>query len=125
MFSSDKHIQNIGELVVELKHYFELRTKHLQIDIVSKLSRLLAALVLGMVLFLFFSVIVIFASLMLSSAIARYTDSSVTAHALIAVFYILLGVLIYLKRHTWIEGPIVNFVSHLFFDKPNDTKSQS
>lgn len=104
---------------MELKRYAELRGRSLQIDLVTKLSRLLAALVLGAVLFLFFSVIVIFLSLMLSSAIAHLTGSSAAAHALIAAFYLLLGVLVYVKRHAWIEQPIVNFVAHLFLDEDN------
>ena len=52
MFSGDKNIKTIEELVAEIKNYFELQKKYVGLECVSKLVILLSALILGMIMFL-------------------------------------------------------------------------
>lgn len=40
MFSNDRNIETIGELVEELKHYVGLQSEYLKLDVVDKVVRL-------------------------------------------------------------------------------------
>ena len=69
MFSSDKNVDNIAKLIVELKHYVDLKTESVQISFVSKFSRLLSAIVISAILFMLFGLAILFISMMVASAL--------------------------------------------------------
>jgi len=116
VFSTDQNIHTLSELIVELKHYVELNAKSLRLNLISKFARLLAALVLGATLFLLAAIVVIFLSMMFAAAIAPHVGGEAVAYALVGAIYLLIGILLYSKRHAWIETPITNFIAHLFLD---------
>lgn len=121
MFSSDRNVDNIGKLIVELKHYVSLKTESLQIDFVSKFSRLLTVLVVSAVLFMLLGLAVMFISMMVASALSKVVCSEALAYGIVVAFYVLIGSIFFIKRHTWIEAPITNFLVHLFLeDKMKD-----
>lgn len=117
MFSSNRNIETISQLVVEIKRHVELRGKSLQVGFVSKFTRLLAALVLGALLFLFGGLALLFVSLMLVATLAAYLGSAIPAIGIVVLVYIFLGVLVYIQRRRWIEAPLANFLASLFLDK--------
>lgn len=122
MFSSDKNVDNIAKLIVELKHYVDLKTESVQISFVSKFSRLLSAIVISAILFMLFGLAILFISMMVASALSKLVGSLAIAYGIVVLFYLLLGILFFVKRHTWIESPITNFLVHLFLeDKVNET----
>ena len=106
MFSSDRNVDNIGKLIVELKHYVSLKTESLQIDFVSKFSRLLTVLVVSAVLFMLLGLAVMFISMMVASALSKVVGSEALAYGIVVAFYVLIGSIFFIKRHTWIEAPI-------------------
>lgn len=121
MFSSDRNVDNIGKLIVELKHYVSLKTESLQIDFVSKFSRLLTVLVVSAVLFMLLGLAVMFISMMVASALSKVVGSEALAYGIVVAFYVLIGSIFFIKRHTWIEAPITKFLVHLFLeDKMKD-----
>lgn len=117
MFSSNRNIETISQLVVEIKRHLELRGKSLQISFVSKLTRLFAALVLGALLFLFGGLALLFVSMMLVATLAAYLGSAIPAIGIVVLVYVFLGVLVYVQRRRWIEAPLANFLAGLFLDK--------
>lgn len=122
MFSSDKNVDNIAKLIVELKHYVDLKTESVQISFVSKFSRLLSAIVISAILFMLFGLAILFISMMVASALSKLVGSLAIAYGIVVLFYLLLGILFFVKRHTWIEAPITNFLVYLFLeDKMNET----
>lgn len=119
MFSSDNNIETISQLVIELKKYIELQKRSLQIDFVDKLSKLMAAIVMGAVIFLIGVIALVFASMALSDAIAPFVGGVTYGNTIIFCIYILIGLLVYTNRKAWIEAPIVNFLGHLFLSDCN------
>ncbi len=120
MFSSDKNIETIGQLAEELKHYVELQKRGLQIDFVSKLSQLAAAVVIGAIVFLLSGLALIFLSMMAASAIAAWTGSQTAGYALVVLFYVVVGAVVLLNRRKWIMVPLVNFLAQLFLGGKKD-----
>lgn len=127
MFSSDRNIETISQLITEIKRYVELRAESFEIDIVRKLSQLVAALVLGAVLFMLACLAILFVSMMAAASLAPLLGSQAVAYAIVVAFYIILGLIIYNKRKRWIEIPLTAFLAHLFLEdslKRNKNKSQ-
>ena len=116
MFSSDKNIENIGQLFVELKHYVDLKSESLQTNFVAKFARLLSALVVCVVLFILLSLTIMFVSMMVAAALAPIVGSEALAYAIVILLYIIIGVVFYTKRAQWVEAPITNFLVHLFLE---------
>ena len=120
MFSSDRNIETISQLIVEIKRYVELRAECLQIDIVSKMSRLFTAIILFVVLFMLSALAVMFMSMTSAASLAPIVGVMATAYAIIVVVYIIIGIVILCNLKKWIEAPIAGFLADLFL---NDTDS--
>ena len=73
MFSGDKNIKTIEELVAEIKNYFELQKKYVGLECVSKLVILLSALILGMIMFLIGAVAFILIAFCMASLVGDLT----------------------------------------------------
>lgn len=117
MLSSDRNVEQISQLILELKHYTELRIESFQTDLVSKLTRLLTAVVVGAVVFMLLTLILVFASVMTAIWLAPYVGGEAAGYAVVAAFYLLVTLIFYLKRHRWVESPIANYLGHLFLDR--------
>ena len=50
MFSNDKNVETIGQLVETIKHYIGLQKEYLKLDVVDKVVRLLTAFTITLVL---------------------------------------------------------------------------
>lgn len=116
MFSSNRNIDTICQLIAELKRYVELKTDGMQIDIVSKLSRLLSALIIGAIIFMVSGLALMFISMMVAAALTTALGSATLAYALIVMGYALIAWLVFFNRTKWIEAPITNFLAHLFLE---------
>lgn len=124
MLSSDRNIEHISQLIIELKHFTELRIESFQTDFVGKMTRLLAAFVVGAVLFMLLSIVAVFVSIMAATALSPYVGGEAAGYAVVVAFYVLLAVMFYKKRHTWVEAPIANFLGHLFLDGSDSQKDK-
>ena len=49
MFSNDKNIETIGQLVEVIKHYIGLQNEYLRLDVIEKIVRLITALIIAAV----------------------------------------------------------------------------
>lgn len=114
VLSSDKNVENISQLLAEIKHYVELRSESIQIDFVSKISRLLTVLVLFAILFMLCALAVMFISMTVAAALTSIVGSQALAYALIVLCYVIIGIIILLNRKKWIELPITHFIANLF-----------
>lgn len=123
MISSDKNIETISQLIFEVKKYIEIKGKCLQIDFVSKLSKLLTGLVVVSALFLLGAIALVFVSMLAASLLEPLVGSTTLSYAIIVAFYALLGLMVYVKRQAWIEAPIVNFLGQLFLDNQTDIQN--
>ena len=116
MFSNDRNIETIGQLVEVFKHYIELQKECLKLDVVEKVVRLITAITISAVIV----VLMMLALIYLSFAAAFLLSTclgSVAAFSIVGCCYLLLLVLCILFRHQWIERPLVRFLANLFFSK--------
>lgn len=116
VYSSDKNVENIAQLIAEVRNYIDLRVRDVQLSFVQKLSRLFSALILGAVLALLLAVAVIFFSFTLVYALVPIVGGEAMGYLVVALLYIVLGIVIYVNRKRWILGPILNLIAGLFLD---------
>jgi len=110
MLSSDKNVENIAQLVEVLKDYVGLQTEYLKLDVIDKVVRLATALTLAIVL-LILGVAVLF---YLSFALIYWLDpitGTALAFFLMALLFLVLFIMVYRFRKTWIERPLVRFLA--------------
>lgn len=115
MFSSDRNIETIGQLVKLAKHYIGLQKEYMKLDIIEKAVKLITALLL----FILFSLILIAISIYLSCALAFAIAPSVGytgAFGIIAAIYAVIFILFFTFRKKWIEGPLVKFIARLLIE---------
>lgn len=72
MFSSDKNVETIGQLVEVLKHYIGLRSEYMKLDAADKVVRLLTALIIGSLLLALLALALIYLSFAAAFAMADY-----------------------------------------------------
>ena len=112
MLSSDKNVETLSQLIEMLKHNIELRTDYVKLDVTAKVVRLLSAATLAVLLFLIFLAVVLFASAAAASWLAQSMGAT-AALLCVASFYVLMLIVVYLCRKSWIERPLVRFLSEI------------
>ena len=116
MFSTDRNIETIGQLVEVLKHYIGLQSEFVKLDVIDKVVRLITALIMAAVLFLLVIITMIYFSFAVAYALAPLIGSG-WAFCIVAVFYLLILILFILFRKRWVERPLVRFLASLLMEK--------
>jgi hypothetical protein len=112
MFSSDRNVENIAQLIEVLKRYVGLQKEYLKLDVIEKVVRLVSALALA-IIFIMLGVAVLF---YLSFAVVHWLEPLTglgLAYFLMAMLFLLLLILVYAKRKAWIERPLMRFLADI------------
>ena len=116
MFSSDKNVETIGQLVEVLKHYIGLKSEYIKLDVVDKVVRLLTALTIGALLLALLALAVIYLSFAAAYALEDVVGLA-PAFCIVAGAYLLILVIFivfrFIFRKQWIEKPLVKFLASL------------
>ena len=115
MLSSDKNVETIAQLAEIVKHYLGIQTEYLKLDVVYKLVRLLTFIALAIVFILIIIGVAMFCSFALAFWLASYTGTAI-AFLVVGVLHFLFILLVFFKRHSWIEKPWVRFFANLFLN---------
>ena len=116
MFSSDKNIETIAQLVEQLKQYGGLRLEMLKLDATEKTVKIISALILGFVLLLIVCAVAICASFAAAYALANMLDSMALGFLCVAAFYLFLLIIVYVRKKAWIERPLVKFLATVLLE---------
>ena len=116
MFSNDKNIESIAQLVEVLKHYIGLQTEYLKLDVVDKVVRLLTAITMTVVLVGLLVLAIIYLSFAAAYALAPFVGTA-WGFGIVAGLYLVLLALFVVFRHQWIEKPLVKFLASLLMQK--------
>ena len=115
MLSSDKNIETISQLIEMVKHNLELRKEYAKLDVVDKVVRLLSAATLAFILIVIIAAILLFLSACVASWLSMYIGLPMALLA-VAGFYALLLLIVYMSRKSWIERPLVKYLSRLLLN---------
>lgn len=112
MFSTDKNIETIADLIEVLKEYIGLQTKYLKLDVIDKIVRLLTALAMVATLSILLFLGLIYLSFAAAFALAPFIGEAF-AFAIIAGIYFVILLMFVTFRKRWIEKPLVKFLASL------------
>jgi hypothetical protein len=115
MFSNDRNIETIGQLVEVLKHYIGLQSEFVKLDVIDKVVRLITALIIAAVLFLLLIIMLIYFSFAAAYALSPVTGTAV-AFCIVATFYLIVLILFIIFRKRWVERPLVRFLASLLME---------
>lgn len=107
----------IQRLIGSLKRYLHLQRDFVMLTLAEKLTVVLAVLLVGGIVLLLAAMVLVFASLAVSSLLAEWLGSDAAGYGIVAVFYLLVAIVVWLNRKSWIADPIANFLATLFVDE--------
>ena len=110
--SSDKNVESIAQLVESVKNYVGLQGEYLKFNAVEKIVRLTTALTLTIVFIILGVAILFYLSFALIYAIAPLTGTAL-AFFIMAVLFLILLIVVFIKRKSCIERPLVRFLSEI------------
>ena len=113
MFSNDKNVETIGQLIEVLKHYIGLQSEYMKLDVVDKVVRLLTAITMSVVLMGLLVMTIIYLSFAAAYGLASLIGSTALAFCIVAGVYLFILILFVIFRHQWIERPLVKFLASL------------
>ena len=116
MFSNDKNVETIAQLIEVLKHYIGLQSEYVKLDVIEKVVRLLTVITL-VVFCIILLISFIYLSFAAVYALQPLVGSLALAFLIISGFYLLLLVIVILLRHCLIERPLVRFLGSLLMSK--------
>lgn len=116
MFSNDKNIETIGQLVEVLKHYIGLQTEYVKLDVIEKIVRLLTVAAITFTLVILLLLAVIYLSFAAAYALVPSMGAA-GAFCVVAGGYLLILLLCIIFRRQWIERPLVGFLANLLMEK--------
>ena len=116
MLSSDKNIENIGQLVEVLKHYLGLQAEYVKLDVIDKVVRLLTAAALAILFFLLIIAVLLFGSLAFAFWLGQHIGMA-PAFMVVGGIHIFIVFLVFVFHEKWIERPLVHFLASLLMSK--------
>jgi len=111
MLSNDKNVENIAQLIEALKDYFINQSEYVKLDVIDKIVRLSTALALTVVMLILGLAVLFY----LSFALVYWMEpliGTAWSFLMVAVGFLLLLVLVFLFRKSWIERPLVQFLAN-------------
>ncbi|MCD8210713.1 MAG: phage holin family protein [Prevotella sp.] len=110
MFSSDKNIETIEQLIKCIKDNFSLQKEYVKLDVIEKVVRLVTVILLMSALAILLIAILTYLSIAVIFALAPHVGYP-GASCIIAAVYVVLLVLLIVFRKEWIEKPLVKLIT--------------
>lgn len=116
MFSNDKNIEILARLIGNLRRYGELRLESLQLDMVSKMTMLASALIVGVILTAVVGAVVMFLSFAAVFALAPLVGGYAASSLIVAGAYLVFAIVVFQMRRRWIVDPVARLLVAIFLN---------
>ena len=113
LFTSEQLTNRLEQLFHDGRQYWDLQKQYLSLHAAEVLTRLLSMLVLLIVLILVGSMVLLFGSFAVAYWLGELLDSTLLGFAIIAGLLLVMSLLVYANRKSWIYSPITTFVVKL------------
>src|SRR5947208_13634729 len=100
----------IDSLASHTKQYAEETLNLLLLNLYEKISRMVSGATAAIIFAAFGVLVLLFASIGLSIWIGRLLGGTFMGFFIVAIFYLLIAVFLYVMRDKWIRLPVVNSV---------------
>ena len=116
--------QEISDLIDKTKEYVNVRADIIKLTAAEKTSKAIASAVVGSILLVCSLFALLFLSFFAGYFISEKMDNSYSGFLIVALFYIIVGLIVFFTKANLIEKPIINKVVKSFFDpKPENNEN--
>lgn len=116
----EKVFSKVEEIVGNLKEYINTRIESAKLSAAEKSSKLLANVIAGVVVGLVFFFFIIFAGVALSFGLGEWIGKTWVGFLIVAVLYLLIGMIAWGARGKLIRLPIMNALIQQFINDDSD-----
>lgn len=119
MFSVNKNVESIQKLLLEFKNYYLLQKKFIRLDTAEKLTVILSAIGIALIILILVALICFFGTLALAFYLGNVLNNVPLGFIIVAAFLVLVLILFYAKRKTLVVEPLARFIGQLFIPEQN------
>ncbi|MDO4715237.1 MAG: hypothetical protein Q4A44_03025 [Bacteroidales bacterium] len=123
MFGQLLNGQALQTLKYEAQRYLASKYSEVILTFIVKMTLLLSALAVVIVLFAIGILVAFYASFALTAWLEQLTGSAIVSYALMAGVFLVIAAVVYLLRKSLIERPIATLLTRIFYS--NDYGAQS
>ena len=116
MFSNDKNIETIGQLVEAIKQYIGLRGEYIKLNLVDKVVRILTIATISVIIAILLMLTLIYFSFAVAYALPPLMGHALAFGTVAATYFIIL-LLCVANRKRWIERPLVRLLASILMEK--------
>lgn len=110
----------IQKLLDHLKEYLKTWMDLAILTASEKIATILSDLISGFLLLIIFLFFLLFGSFSIAYSISEYYEETYIGFLVVAVTYLLIGIILWIKKEKWIKLPLLNRLIKQFFQKKND-----
>ena len=112
--------EELDNLINEVKDYLETRSELGKLKALNKGSQIAGNVSVVLFISLIGSLFLLFISIAAALALADFFGKMYLGFLVVSIAYFVIGVLLYVKRESWIHKPIVNTMIREFFKDSED-----
>ena len=112
----------IDHLIQHAEEYFKTRQELSKLVAAEKSSMILSSVVANLVMLVIFLMVFVFASIALAYGISQYFGQAFSGFLAVALLYLVIGIVLYVKQDKWLKRPMMNAVIRNFFQNEEDEK---
>jgi len=117
-----KIFESIADLIDQVKNYVQLRINLFKLNLTDKLATLTTTLLISIILFIVFLFFTLFLSLAFIFWFREYVGAAYIGALIVAGFYILLGIVVYLLRDKLFLNRVVAQISKIFLEEEDENE---
>ena len=117
-------IAKIENLVNSAQEYIQLKIREAKLEAADKLSSVLASIAAIIILSFFCFMFILFLSLAAGFLLNNLLESSCLGFLIIALSWLLIGLLIYFAKNRLIKKPLKDRLVNAMFNAKNDLKNE-
>lgn len=104
-FSEDK-----DALIEKIEQYLKTSLDILKLNSVEKSAEIISSIITGVLLFILFVLFTLFINIGLSLFIGKLLNNNYLGFLILSLFYLILGIFLYIFRHQLVKSPISNLI---------------
>ncbi len=112
--------EELDNLINEVKDYLDTRSKLGKLKALNKGSQIAGNVSVVLFISLIGLLFLLFISIAAALALADVFGKIYLGFLLVSLTYLLIGILLYVKRESWIHSPVVNTIIRDFFKDTDD-----
>ena len=120
---SPKFSENVADLTEKVRDYIRLRIDLFKLDVAEKLSTLITTLLISVIFFIVFLFFTLFLSLAFIFWFREYAGDAWAGSLIVAGFYILVGIAVYMLRDKLFLNRVVGQISKILLEEGDENEA--